>query len=303
MKILIADDDAVSRRLLRVTLERWGYEVVSAEDGDRAWRVLQETEIHLVIADWMMPQLNGLELCRRIRQAHLGSYVYVILLTVLNSKRDVVEGLAAGADDYVVKPFDPDELRVRIQAGERVISLEQRLRQAHRDMEKLATIDGLTGLLNRRAAMKRLEEEFARARREGHTLSCLILDLDRFKSINDSYGHSTGDEVLQQVADRMSSLCRPYDILGRYGGEEFLAVLVGAALEQAVEIAGRFRHSISAEPVEWEGISVNVKASFGVAEISNRAEESPESLIIRADRALYKAKEEGGNRVCAIGRE
>ena len=301
MRILIAEDEAVSRRLLEQILKSWGHEVVATEDGLQAWQALQKGDIPLTIADWMMPRLNGLELCQNIREAHLDGYVYIILLTARGRKRDIVAGLAAGADDYVVKPFDRDELRVRIHAGERIISLERQLRKAQRRLEKLAITDGLTGLLNRRTAMERLEKEFIRAQREGRALSCIILDLDHFKLVNDAHGHRMGDEVLREVARRMRSSCRPYDILARYGGEEFLAVLPGVTLEQAVRVAERIRRSLSSRPMEWEGISVNVKASFGVAEVADNAEESPESLVVRADRVLYRAKGEGRDRVCAAG--
>lgn len=301
MRILIAEDEAVSRQLLAQTLRSWGHEVVVTEHGLQAWQTLQKGEIPLVITDWMMPRLSGLELGQKIREAHLHRYVYIILLTARGRKSDVVAGLAAGADDYVVKPFDRHELRVRINAGERVISLERRLHEAQRELERLATTDGLTGLLNRRAAIQRLEEEFARARREGHPLSCIILDVDHFKAINDGHGHRAGDEVLREVARRMRSSCRPYEILARYGGEEFLAVLPGATLAQAVQVAERIRRSLSSRPVEWEGVSLHVRASFGVAEVADSAEESPESLVIRADRALYRAKGEGRDRVSRAG--
>jgi diguanylate cyclase (GGDEF)-like protein len=300
VRILIADDETISRRLLEQTLKRWGHEVVATGDGMQAWQALHTGDSHLVIADWMMPHLNGLELCQKVRAARLDRYVYIILLTARGRKQDIVEGLAAGADDYVVKPFDRDELRVRIHAGERVISLEQQLRAVQRKLEKLAITDDLTGLLNRRAAMQRLGEEFARVKREGHSLSCIILDLDHFKLINDLHGHRMGDEVLRELARRMHSSCHPYDIVARYGGEEFLTVLPGVSLSQAVQVAERIRHSLSSEPVEWKGISVGVKASFGVAQVVENAEESPESLVIRADRALYRAKGEGGDCVCAV---
>jgi len=298
MRILIADDDTISRHLLEQTLKRWRHDVVVTTDGWQAWEALQKGDSHLVIADWMMPRLNGLELCQKVRQAGMDRYVYIILLTARGRKQDVVEGLAAGADDYVVKPFDRDELQVRIHAGERIVSLEERLREIQRKLERLAITDDLTGLLNRRAAMQRLEEEFARVQREGYALSCIILDLDHFKLINDTYGHRVGDEVLRELAKRMHSSCRSYDILARYGGEEFLTILPRVSLTQAAQIAERIRHSFSSEPVEWQGISVSVKASFGVAEVVENAAESPESLVIRADRALYRAKGEGGNCVC-----
>ena len=298
MRILIAEDDPVSRCLLEKTLRKWGHQVVVAEDGLQAWEALQKEDIRLVVADWMMPGVNGLELCQKVRSTDLGGYVYLILLTIRSGRKDIVEGLVSGADDYVIKPFDPDELRARISTGERIISLERRLREAHKEMERLATTDGLTNLLNHRAAIARLEEEFARARREGHTLSCIMLDLDHFKLVNDAHGHRMGDEVLRQAASRMRSSCRPYDAVARYGGEEFLVVLPGASLEQAVHVACRIRQSLSGSPIEWEGTSVEVKASFGVAEMEDSPAGSTESLIIRADRALYRGKREGGDRVC-----
>jgi two-component system cell cycle response regulator len=299
MRILIADDETVSLHLLGETLKELGHEVVATEDGRQAWQELQEGDIHLVVADWMMPHLDGPQLCQLIRRSSLDRYVYIILLTARDRKEDMVEGLTAGADDYMIKPFNRDELRVRIHAGERVVSLEQQLREVQCQLEKLAITDELTGLLNRRAALQRLEDEFTRVEREGHSLSCIILDFDRFKLINDVYGHRMGDEVLRESARRMRSSCRPYDILARYGGEEFLTVLPGITLEQAVQVAERIRHCLSSAPVEWNGVAVRVKASFGVAQVVEGMSESPESLVIRADRALYKAKRQGGDCVCA----
>ena len=215
MEILIAEDEPISRRLLEFTLRRWGYEVTTAADGSEAWEMLQSpAPPSLVISDWMMPGMDGLELCHRIRSREQPGYTYLIILTARGKKEDVIKGLEAGADDYLVKPFDQEELRCRIKIGERIINLEHRILL-------LANTDALTGILNRRAFMEKMEIEVERAIRENSPLSLIIADLDHFKQVNDRYGHQVGDLVLQGLRQAVSAQTRPYDFLGRYGGEEF----------------------------------------------------------------------------------
>jgi two-component system cell cycle response regulator len=234
VKILIAEDDPVSRRLLEVFLGKWGYDVVVTSDGNEAWEMLQGQDVpNLVISDWMMPQIDGLELCRRICAMERPDYTYFIILTAKGGKHDVVQGLEAGADDYLVKPFDQNELKYRVKIGERIITLEHRIRQ-------LAATDPLTGILNRRAFIERMEDEINRAYRQAAPLCLLLADIDYFKHINDSYGHQIGDLVLQRFADTLSSASRRYDFVGRYGGEEFVVCLPGIGLPRQGQLREDF---------------------------------------------------------------
>jgi len=216
VQVLIADDDALSRRVLHDVLVDWGYQVIAAKNGNEAWNIMQQDHPpNLVILDWMMPGLDGVDICAMVRQQVKPRYTYIILLTSRNRPEDIVQGLEAGADDYIVKPFNPDELKYRLKIGERIIDLEERILG-------LARIDYLTGLLNRRAFMEKLEIEINRSLREGTGLGIIIADIDYFKTINDSYGHLAGDRVLQNVARCLQKSCRRYDFAGRYGGEEFI---------------------------------------------------------------------------------
>lgn len=294
MNILIAEDEPVSRRLLEYALGRWGYDVIVTTDGKEAWEVLQlPNPPSLVISDWMMPGIDGLELCSRIRQSERPGYTYLIILTARGNKEDVIKGLEAGADDYLVKPFDQEELRCRIKIGERIINLERRILQ-------LANTDPLTGVLNRRAFMQRMEIEVERAIRENRPLSLIITDLDHFKQINDRYGHQVGDLMLQKFTEVISTLSRQYDFLGRYGGEEFSIGFPGVDELNVMLIAERMRQRAevfsipSSDPFQ----PIQITASFGAASLRRESRETLSSLITRADNALYRAKGEGRNRVC-----
>lgn len=293
MNLLVVEDDPVSRRLVESFASRWGYEVTTAESAVKAWDILRGPNApSLVVSDWMMPDMDGLELCRRIRAMDRPDYVYVILLTAKDSKEDIVEGLKAGADDYLAKPFHKNELMYRIRIGRRIVELEQRIRRA-------AETDPLTGLLNRGAFMRRLEAEMQRSRREGQALSVVLSDLDHFKRVNDVHGHQAGDEVLRQFGGLLESLSRPYDLQGRYGGEEFILCLPGADTRRGIVIAERIRERLEAEEIALpfgEG-SIRISASFGVATLLSSDEDTLDSFIKRADEALYRAKAEGRNRV------
>ena len=297
MKVLIAEDEPVSRRLLESFLIKWGYDVLVTCDGSEAWDVLQKPDApNLVISDWMMPNMDGLELCRKIREMEKSGYIYFIILTAKGSKRDVVEGLEAGADDYLTKPFNRDELRYRLKIGERIIRLEHRILQ-------LATIDSLTGVLNRRAFMERMEEEINRAVRESSPLSLLLADIDYFKKINDNYGHQAGDLVLQEFSNQLTLSSRPYDFVGRYGGEEFVVCLPGADKSKSRAVAERVRKKVEEMKIMLPdgSQSIRITASFGAASLSLESKEDADSLIKRADEAMYTAKREGRNRVCTAG--
>lgn len=292
MRILVADDDALSRRILEDYLTTWGYEVVMVRNGQDALQVLQdENRPNIAILDWIMPEMDGVEVCRQLRMLNLPNYVYVIILTSFGNVEDVVKGLGSGADDYIVKPFHPDELKYRLQIGERIIKLEQRILC-------MARTDYLTGLLNRRAFMDRLTGELHRADRQQGRLGVIIADIDYFKRVNDKYGHQDGDLVLQEVAKVLQSNCRPYDFIGRYGGEEFIACLPGAGLEDTFTIAERMRLSLEVQSILLpdQGDTLQVTASFGISALENGSAGEDE-LIKRADDALYSAKGSGRNRV------
>ncbi len=301
MKILIADDSQVSRRVLESTLQKWGYDVVTASDGVEAWDILrQEDGPPIAVLDWIMPGLTGPEVCRRVREQGQEPYIYILLLSAKNLKEDLVEGMEAGADDYVIKPFDHHELKVRLRAASRLVKLQAELLDAREALREQATKDALTGLWNRPTILQIFERELARAVREGSSVGVVMIDLDHFKTVNDSFGHAAGDAALRMAAERMQSCIRPYDALGRYGGEEFLMVLPGCDRQEAAVQAERMRQILSSSPMELADARLPLTASFGVTTFTANAGEeygSPEPLIRMADEALYCAKRLGRNRV------
>ncbi|MDL1973446.1 MAG: diguanylate cyclase [Deltaproteobacteria bacterium] len=298
MKVLIAEDDVTSRTVLKHMLAEWGYEVVVTNDGDEAWEALQaEDAPRLAILDWMMPGIDGVEVSRRLREKEKDQeeYTYVLLLTAMGTKDNIVTGMEAGADDYLVKPFDRHELRVRVRAGRRIIELQSDLLAARQDLIKLSNTDALTGLLNRRAIMAGVATEIARSQRNERMFGLSLLDIDYFKKVNDTYGHLTGDAVLQECAKRISSALRPYDSVGRYGGEEFLLIIPGGEENSAWSVAQRVRSVIGSTDMDVDGTRVRVTVSQGVVTWDGNA--SIEELIDAADKSLYLAKENGRDRV------
>lgn len=232
-QVLVADDDPMYRAALKRWLEEWGYDVTLVADGAHAWEAMsQESAPELLIVDWVMPEIDGTELCRRIRQRERTPYPYILLVTAKDEKQDVVRGLDAGADDYLTKPFDRSELRARLNVGKRLLKLQQELIQAREELRFRATHDVLTGVLNRGALLEMLHRELERGARSGTATAVLMLDLDHFKQVNDTYGHLAGDAVLREVARRMMEVVRSYDFIGRYGTEEFLIVLPGCDRKQ-----------------------------------------------------------------------
>lgn len=299
MKILIAEDNAVSRRVLEIKLTKWGYEVLCANNGTEAWEILQANDAPpIAILDWIIPGIDRVELCRRVRERTNELSTYIILLTAKDRKEDVVKAMDAGADDYIIKPSDPSELQARIRAGCRVIELEQRLMETQEKLKLQATQDAFTGFWNRSAIYDILDRELGRAKRNERPISIGMADPDHFKSVNDSFGHIAGDTVLREVANRMRSVIRAYDSIGRYGGEEFLVVLPGLDEKDALDAAERIRLSISEKPLVIQDDVVPVAVSIGVAVTNSttRAGQA-ESLIRLADEALYTAKAQGRNRV------
>lgn len=298
MKILIAEDDVTSRLILENMLTKWGYDVVSATDGSDAWKKLQEEDSpKLVILDWMMPGLEGVEICRKIRENSKkeDQYTYITLLTAKESKENIVTGMDAGADDYITKPFDMHELRVRVRAGQRIVQLQSELLEAKKTLEIQSRTDPLTGVLNRRAILTQIENELSRAKRNNAHISISLIDLDHFKKINDNFGHLAGDAVLRECMHRVEETVRAYDAIGRFGGEEFIIVLPGAKQTDAYTIAERIRLKINEENVNVDGTSIPFTVSQGLATCNGKS--TVDELIAMADEALYRAKEDGRNRV------
>jgi two-component system, cell cycle response regulator len=303
MRVLIADDSAMSRALLKSTLQRWGYDVIAVEDGDEAWSVLSSPDPPvLAILDWVMPGMTGPEVCRRVRDTRREPYTYILLLTSKNSKAETVEGMEAGADDYIVKPFHQHELDVRLRAGKRILDLQAELLNAREELRDRANKDLLTMLPNRSAVHSALEQELSRCHREGRSVGVILLDLDHFKSINDHWGHFSGDAVLRETAARLRSNMRPYDQVGRYGGEEFLVVLPNCELDQAVQQAERLRFRLEQRPMAVDGGELLVTASFGVT-VSDASDRPADWFIRVADEALYRAKHAGRNCVASMSVE
>jgi two-component system cell cycle response regulator len=289
VKILIADDSIVSRHLLEATLRKWGYEVMVACDGAEALQVLEREDAPaLIILDWMMPGMTGLEVCQRIRQRGSEPYIYILLLTSKSQKEDLIEGMDAGADDYITKPFDQSELQVRLRAGTRLVDLQAQLLSAREALRDQATRDSLTRLWNRSSILEA---------RESSPLGVVMVDLDHFKQINDNHGHPAGDVVLRESARRMQNGVRQYDSIGRYGGEEFLILLPNCGEAESFSQAERLRKQLNQHEICIDDVSIRVTASFGVAAAIPGEPWTSEGLIRRADEALYVAKKSGRNRV------
>jgi len=299
VRILIAEDEPVSRRLVEATLTKWGYDVVAARDGSEAWQHLQADDApQLAVIDWMMPGMDGVQICHEVRKLAREPYTYIILLTGKNTQEDLIQGLEAGADDYLAKPFDPQELKVRLRAGKRILDLQAELITAREALRVQATHDALTGLWNRAAVLDLVRRELERARREWTPLAVFMVDLDHFKRINDTHGHAAGDAVLRQVAEVLRTSIRPYDGFGRCGGEEFLAVLPGCDAATALRRAETLRARIAEQPIDVpDGPTLNVAASLGVAVIDDPTDVDADSAVRLADEALYEAKRNGRNRV------
>lgn len=298
MKALVADDNPGFRTVLERMLRKWGYEVVPASNGLEALAALQAPDPpRLAILDWMMPGLDGVEVCRRVRENNQEPYIYILLLTAKDTAEELVEGMEAGADDYLRKPVDSHELRVRVRAGRRILDLQEEVVQGREALRHLATCDPLTSLWNRNAMFDILNRELKRAKRESGSISLIMADLDHFKQINDTLGHGAGDAVLQEAARRITACVRPYDSVCRYGGEEFLMVLPGCDLTDANLRAEQIRAAIAASPFRIPEGNVNLTCSLGVAASSGPAGFDASLLAHEADEALYTAKHNGRNRV------
>ncbi len=311
LRILAVDDSPLDLRLLTRLLTAAGHEVATAGNGQEALRKALELTPQLVLTDWVMPEMDGLELCRSLRRAETALQIYVIILTGREDEEHLVEAFEAGADDYVVKPFSPRTLKARLRAAQRILKLQKEVDQdkeeirryaaelsvANRKLQQAALTDLLTTLPNRRYAMDRLDQEWATAKRYGRELACMILDIDHFKRVNDTYGHDVGDMVLQKTAARLRDLIRKGDVLCRFGGEEFLLICGDTDLEGAKELAQRLCVGVSASQLETAGFKDTVQLSIGVAVYSDEMA-SHQEFLRAADQALYAAKRAGRNRVC-----
>jgi two-component system cell cycle response regulator len=296
VRILIADDEAMSRRLLQITLERAGYEVLAVENGRQAADRICTTEgPRLALLDWVMPELDGPGVCREVRKQKDHSYVYMVLLTSKEAKEDVIAGLESGADDYLTKPFDPEELKARLRTGLRILDLENRLVEAREEMRFKASHDALTTLWNRAVILELLGRELSRSHREKATTVIILCDIDHFKAVNDSFGHLVGDEVLRETAKRLLASVRSYDFVGRYGGEEFLVVLNNCDPAFAFARAEEIRNTITQRPVQTSTGPVPVTMSLGLLLSHEWGKLSVEELLHEADSALYAAKRAGRN--------
>jgi diguanylate cyclase (GGDEF)-like protein len=302
VRAVIADDDPVTMAILSKALKRWDLDVMPASDGARAWELLTSAPVpDLAIIDWMMPGLDGIELCQRIRREPRLAGIYVLLLTGRGSRADLVAGLDAGADDYMVKPIDTEELRARVQVGIRVATLQARLadrvadlQSASTELTRLVSTDVLTDLCSRRSWFERAGAEFSRSQRYGRDFALLLIDLDLFKHVNDTFGHDAGDRLLRAVGDRLKAECRQSDIIGRLGGEEFAVLTPETTGADAERMASRIQEACRRVVVATSEGDVRCTCSIGVSALTPQ-DDDVEVVLRRADAALYEAKRSGRN--------
>jgi diguanylate cyclase (GGDEF)-like protein len=310
MRVLVVEDDRAMRTLLEKMLIAAGHSVFIASNGIEALNMIEKERPQLIVTDWIMPQMNGIELCRELRRNPENRSIYVIIVTIQDSSDKLVEAFEAGADDYLHKPITPKIFFARLRAGQRVVQLQEELAfdreqlmhfsaelaAANDRLQGQALSDALTGLPNRRFAMERLEQEWALTKRGDRTLSCMMIDIDHFKSVNDRFGHQVGDDALKLVADTLRRAARIQDVVCRYGGEEFLVICPDTNAEAAVQCAERLRINVTVQGLHLQdGGEHKMTVSIGVAEKSETIN-TLEALLIRADSNLYAAKKSGRNR-------
>jgi diguanylate cyclase (GGDEF)-like protein len=303
--VLVVDDDVVSRTVVEKHLRKAGFNVVTAANGQNALDLFDRQFFPIVLTDWMMPGIDGPQLCRLIREKQTDGYVFIILVTARDSKTDIVSGLESGADDYLTKPIHPAEMVARVNTGIRILRLEQSLKKANEEIRLLSITDPLTGCYNRGYLNERFHFEITRARRYAHPLSVVLADIDHFKAVNDTYGHQVGDEVLKFFAHCIQTEIRKkIDWVVRYGGEEFLIVLPETKHLGAFSMAERLRQKVAETQIRARGHDLQITASFGGAcaafQDKNIKEVTMERLINQADEQLYRSKKEGRNQTHAI---
>jgi two-component system, cell cycle response regulator len=291
MKILLVEDSYIERRKLGSYLTEWGFDYVAVGSGTEAIKLLEAPNPpDLALLDWLLPGLDGIDVLRRIRKLSQGNYIYTVMLTAKSQKQDRIIAMEAGADDYLSKPVDATELRSRIMVGKRILELQQSLRFA-------ATHDFLTGLLNRSEILVALDREFARGGREEKPATVILADIDHFKRVNDTLGHAAGDEVLKEVARRLKADLRPYDVVGRYGGEEFLLILPGCSLADGARRADTIRKLVAKDQINTPFGASAATISMGVTATAATRDCSVSDFLREADISLYEAKKNGRNRV------
>lgn len=296
-KVLVADDSAVYRRLVERTLDQDQYSILFAKTGRSAIELFEQNHPALVITDWVMPDLTGIELCQRIRASLRDSYTYIIILTSISEKENVVKGLAAGADDYLTKPFHPGELSARVAVGRRMVDLQRQIEAKNRLLKELALTDALTCLPNRRAIEEWASRQLSGAARHGFSFWVAMADLDNFKRVNDTFGHDAGDVVLKGFGEILKANSRRSDICGRIGGEEFLMVFTHASEENVRLVVERILQQLRDRQFSFDGRMIRVTASFGIAGFQGKVAPEFGKLVNEADEALYTAKHAGRNRI------
>lgn len=315
-RILVVDDHPDNVEIIHARLTNRGFTVETATNGQEALERVRENPPHLILLDVMMPLMDGYEVSRRIKNDDTLPFIPIILVTARDSTQDKVEGLDAGADDYLTKPINFPELEARVRSMLRIKRLQDELDQKNRELaranqelelankklRKLSITDGLTELYNHRHVHELLHEEFERSHRSGDPLAVAMMDLDRFKQVNDTYGHPTGDVILYETAQILRETAREIDMIGRYGGEEFIAILPGTTEEHAAHFAERVRQRVAAHLFRDDSTEVRMTLSAGVAAYPEHATDTPDLLIKRADEALYAAKSAGRNRVVRASR-
>lgn len=294
-KVLVVDDSPVYRKLIEGVLSEEHYRLLSARGGAEALQLYHDQSPCMVITDWTMPDISGIELCRQIRADDSRPYTYIILMTSNAEKESVIKGLDAGADDYLTKPFDPGELLARIRVGRRMIDLNRELAAKSQRLEEAARTDPLTGLPNRRVIEEWVAKQLKGAARHGFSVWVIVCDIDSFKTINDTFGHDAGDGVLRAFADTLKKYTRGSDICGRLGGDEFLLVITHAEPENVEPAINHFREQFAALAFSFAGQNVGVTASFGAAGFRGREVQDFRALVHQADQMLYQAKRNGRN--------
>lgn len=305
MRILIAQEDESSRGMLESMLANWGHDVIGSVDGATAWQELQkESAPRLAILDRKMPGLDGLEVCREVRKRTDTPYVYLLLMTAKGQEQEMLEGLQAGADDFLTKPLNTDDLMIRLRVAKRILELQEELRRAHAAISYQTRHDPLTGLSNRAAILDALGRELARVRREAGRIAVILAEVDHLKTINETYGHPAGDAVLREAARRIRAMVRPYDTVGRYGGEEFLVIVPSCDANNALSHAERLRSSLAAESMdisEWGKFASpkegKIRITFSVGVAAAEQVKGSELLLRAVEVALARAKKGGHNRV------
>lgn len=293
-RILVADDDEVSRDMLCAALNGWGYETIAVDNGEAAAQILSAGQPpRIAVIDWMMPGVKGPEICRAVRRGITGRYVYMILLTANTHHDACLAGLEAGADDFLTKPFHPDELRLRLKTGDRILDLHDRLQAAHDTLLEKLHQDIVTGIASREVVLQSLDAECLRAKSQETSFCVMAIDVDRFKQVNDVHGHPAGDAALRQVAQIIKSETLPDHVVGRLGGDEFMVVLPNLSLEQTRQTAERIRVSAATNHFPVRGRKVRLTVSIGLACSAFCGSLTAESVLEAADDALYAAKRLG----------